>query len=273
MLAVHAHPDDESITMGGTLADRVSAGDRVVLVTATLGEEGEVIGDELQGLVAGAADQLGGYRYTELRAACAALGVVDHRMLGGLGAHRDSGMVGTPSADHPRAFVRCRRGGPGHAAAVAELVEVLRDVRPDVLLTYDADGGYGHPDHLAAHEVAVAAAAQAGVPRVLAVVKPVAPYRIALTALEVPAGYLTAGDGDLGFFVEDELVGVAVPVTDGGARARSAALAAHATQVDVLGADAFALSNRFAQPLLGREYFRVLSGPPVTDRTDLYAGL
>ena len=85
----------------------------MTLVTATLGEQGEVIGDELQGLVADRADQLGGYRLTELRAACAALGIVDHRLLGGIGEFRDSGMAGTPSAEHPRAFVRAALGRPG----------------------------------------------------------------------------------------------------------------------------------------------------------------
>ena len=76
-----------------------------------------MIGDELQGLVADRADQLGGYRLTELRAACAALGMptTDARRLG---AFRDSGMAGTPSADHPRAFVRAQRGGPDHDRAV-----------------------------------------------------------------------------------------------------------------------------------------------------------
>src|SRR6478735_6072045 len=85
LLAVHAHPDDESLTMAGTLAYAVAAGADVTLVTATLGEQGEVIGDDLQGLVADRADQLGGYRLTELRAACAALGITDHRLLGGIG--------------------------------------------------------------------------------------------------------------------------------------------------------------------------------------------
>ena len=103
LLAVHAHPDDESLTMAGTLAGVVAGGHRVTVVTATLGEQGEVIGSELQGLVAEKADQLGGYRLTELRAACAALGIVDHRFLGGVGRFRDSGMAGTPSTGRPRA--------------------------------------------------------------------------------------------------------------------------------------------------------------------------
>src|SRR4051794_41503367 len=114
--------------MAGTLAGAVAAGHRVTVVTATLGEQGEVIGAELQGLVADRADQLGGYRLTELRAACAALGVTDQRMLGGVGEFRDSGMAGTPSAAHPRAFVRAEPGGPDHQRAVNALVAVIEEV-------------------------------------------------------------------------------------------------------------------------------------------------
>src|SRR5690349_234864 len=112
--------------MAGTLATAVTGGAEVVLVTATLGEEGEGIGDEeMQGLVAARADQLGGYRLTELRAACAALGVRERLMLGGLGTFRDSGMAGTASADHPRAFIRAQRGGPDHDRACAALAQVI----------------------------------------------------------------------------------------------------------------------------------------------------
>src|SRR5512141_1562741 len=128
--------------MAGTLAGAVAGGHRVTLVTATLGEQGEVIGAELRGLVADRADQLGGYRLTELRAACAALGIVDHRYLGGVGRFRDSGMAGTPSVRHPRAFTRAAAGGPDHDLAARLLSAVIDEVRPDVLVTYDADGGY-----------------------------------------------------------------------------------------------------------------------------------
>ncbi|GAA1997523.1 N-acetyl-1-D-myo-inositol-2-amino-2-deoxy-alpha-D-glucopyranoside deacetylase [Nakamurella flavida] len=257
LLAVHAHPDDETLTMGATLARCAAEGIAVTLVTATLGEQGEVIGAELAGLAADEADQLGGYRYTELAAACRALGITDHRMLGGVGAFRDSGMAGTPSADHPRAFVRARTGGPDHARAVAALVAVIDEVRPDVLLTYDADGGYGHPDHIAAHEVAVAAAA-GRVPRVLAAVKPRAELARLVAGMTVPAGYAAPRDGDLGFLVDDAEIGATVELGPG-APARRAALAAHATQVELLPGG-FALSNRIAQPDPSAEWFRVVTG-------------
>jgi len=282
LLAVHAHPDDESLTMAGTLAGAVASGARVTLVTATLGEQGEVIGDELAGLTADRADQLGGYRYTELRSACAALGVTDHRMLCGLGTFRDSGMAGTPSAAHPRAFARAAVDGPDHARAVAGLVEVIEETRPLVLLTYDADGGYGHPDHIAAHQVAMAAAARATwrVLRVLGVVRPVAVYTAALAALEIPALYRRVPAADLGTLIEDTAVAVAVPVTRWSGQ-RRAALAAHATQVTLFGgaeATGFALSNGFGQPLADHEYFRVLFGEPVpagpdgASASDVFAG-
>ena len=280
LLAVHAHPDDESLTMAGTLARTAAGGARVTLVTATLGEEGEVIGDELQGLVAARADQLGGYRLTELAAACAALGVQERLMLGGLGTFRDSGMAGTPSADHPRAFVRAQRGGPDHDRACAALAGVIDRVRPHVVLTYDEDGGYGHPDHVAAHQVVMGAIGWSGwrVPRVLAVIRPRVVTLAAFGVVSAPPGYATAGADEVGFLTDDELVAVAVP-TGPASSARRRALAAHATQVELLPGDLFALSNRFAQPLASAEYFRVLAGDAVPARgdgrpaEDVFAGL
>src|SRR5262245_30071349 len=152
LLLVHAHPDDESLWTGGTIARYAAAGVQVTLVTCTLGEEGEVIPESLRPLAADAADQLGGYRIGELRAACAALGVSDHRWLGGVGRWRDSGMVGVAANGHPRAFA----GGDLETQAAA-LAEVIADVRPQVVVTYGPDGGYGHPDHVRAHEVTMAA--------------------------------------------------------------------------------------------------------------------
>ncbi len=270
LLAVHAHPDDESLTMAATLASAAAAGAHVALVTATLGEEGEVIGTELQGLVASRADQLGGYRLTELRAACAALDVGERLMLGGLGAFRDSGMAGTASADHPRAFTRAKHGGPDHDRACAALAQVIDQVRPHVVLTYDADGGYGHPDHIAAHDVVMGAIASSAwrVPRVMAVVRPRAATRSAFAAVSVPPGYRAAGPDLLDeHLVEDADVAVSVPTAPWSAQRRSA-LAAHATQVELLPGGLFALSNRIAQPLPAAEHFRVLAGAPVPRTAD-----
>lgn len=271
LLAVHAHPDDESITMGGTLARYADSGASVTLVTATLGEEGEVIGDELQGLVSGSADQLGGYRYTELRTACAALGILDRRLLGGLGAFRDSGMAGTPSAAHPRAFTRAGVGGPDHARAVQALVAVIEQTRPEVLLTYAADGGYGHPDHIAAHQVGVAAS-QGRVGRVLAAVRPRPMAEAALARLGVPAGYQRAEPADLGYLADDFDVAVDVRAF---VDRRRVALAAHATQLELIDGG-FALSNRIAQPTFDVECFALLAGtplPPGGTADDVFVGL
>ena len=151
---VHAHPDDETVSTGATLAYYAARPDtHVTLVTCTLGEEGEIHVDALAKFAANRSDQLGGYRYAEWLRACDALGVVDRRMLGGAGTWRDSGMMGTASNDHPRAFWRADVD-----AAAVPLVEVLREIRPQVLVTYDPNGFYGHPDHIQAHRVSVAAA-------------------------------------------------------------------------------------------------------------------
>src|SRR6516165_2064650 len=149
LLLVHAHPDDESIGTGATMAKYAAEGAHVTLVTCTLGELGEVIPPELAHLAWDADGGLGQYRIGELAAACAALGVTDHRFLGGPGRWRDSGMMGTEGNDDPRCFWRADVN-----QAAAALLEVILEVRPQVLVTYDADGAYGHPDHIQAHRVA-----------------------------------------------------------------------------------------------------------------------
>ena len=147
LLLVHAHPDDESIGTGATIARYAAEGAQVTLVTCTLGELGEVIPPELAHLATGG-DRLGEHRITELAAACAALGIGDQRFLGGPGRWRDSGMMGLPSNDDPDCFWQADL-----ATAAAELAEVILEVRPQVLVTYDANGFYGHPDHIQAHRV------------------------------------------------------------------------------------------------------------------------
>ena len=142
LLLVHAHPDDESIGTGATMAAYAAQGAHVTLVTCTRGELGEVIPPELAYLATGAAagDRLGEYRAAELAAACAALGVTDHRFLGGRGRWRDSGMMGLPSNLDPGCFWQA-----DVEEAAAELAAVIRAVAPQVVVTYDANGFYGHP--------------------------------------------------------------------------------------------------------------------------------
>jgi N-acetyl-1-D-myo-inositol-2-amino-2-deoxy-alpha-D-glucopyranoside deacetylase len=272
LLFVHAHPDDESITTGASIARYAAEGADVTVVTCTLGEEGEVMADlgELEGLRAHTADQLGGYRVHELMAACAALGVSRHRYLGGLGRWRDSGMAGTPSAAHPRAFT----GGSADEQA-AQLAELLDELQPQVVVTYDAFGGYGHPDHIRAHDITMAAAPRArSVERVFHTVAPRAAVRAALAALraddpifDVPA------DDELPTTPDEEIttvldVAAYVP-------AKLAALRAHATQLAVVDGDVpyFALTNELAQPILAQDAFVLAHGPAEGAEHDLFGGL
>ncbi|WP_308258038.1 N-acetyl-1-D-myo-inositol-2-amino-2-deoxy-alpha-D-glucopyranoside deacetylase [Pseudonocardia lacus] len=284
LLLVHAHPDDETLATGGTIARYAAAPDTsVTLVTCTLGEQGEVIPPGLAMLEAGQADQLGGYRIGELAGACAALGPVEHRFLGGVGRWRDSGMAlaghgvraATPEVLHPRALARPE----AFDAQVEALAAVLAEVRPQVVVTYPADGGYGHPDHVRAHEITVAAVAAAGRPARLAFT---GVSRSALAAgLErisrlpgLPFRLPVADDLPT---VADDAVTARIDVTDQRA-ARVAALRAHATQVEVWapappddGAVVWALSNGIAQPLLDAEEFTVPDAAPgVLD--DLFDG-
>src|SRR5579872_6038490 len=142
LLLVHAHPDDESIYTGATMARYAAEGAHVTLVTCTLGELGEIIPPSLAHLAAEKEDRLGQYRVGELAAACAALGVTGHRFLGGPGRWRDSGMMGLPSNEDPGCFWQADVDQAAH-----ELVAVIREVRPSVMISYDANGFYGHPDH------------------------------------------------------------------------------------------------------------------------------
>ncbi len=156
LLFVHAHPDDESLGTGATIAHYTARGADVLVVTCTLGEEGEVIGDRWAELAVDRADQLGGYRIGELTAALQALGVSEPRYLGGAGRWRDSGMSGTPPR-HRQRFIDA-----DERETVGALVAIIREQRPHVVVTYDPNGGYGHPDHVHAHRVTTAAVAAAG---------------------------------------------------------------------------------------------------------------
>src|SRR4029079_9411748 len=166
MLLVHAHPDDESIGQGATMAKYVARGTQVTLVTCTLGEEGEVLIPDLAHLASHREDGLGRHRITELASAMKELGVTDHRFLGGAGRFRDSGMVWAPEG-HATAGEDVKDGTFWRAdllEAADLLVEIIREVKPQVLVTYDQFGGYGHPDHIQAHRVAMYAAQLAAVP-------------------------------------------------------------------------------------------------------------
>ena len=166
LLLVHAHPDDETIQNGATMAKYVAMGRGVTLVTCTAGEMGEILVPELEHLAADREDGLGEHRRGELDDAMKELGVTDHRFLGGFGTYRDSGMqwhadgYAIPADDtHENAFWNADL-----REAADHLVAIIREIRPQVLLTYDQFGNYGHPDHIQAHRVATYAAALAAVP-------------------------------------------------------------------------------------------------------------
>ena len=159
LVLVHAHPDDETTGTGATMARYASEGVPVCLVTCTRGERGEVVADDLAQLRDAGPDALGKYRESELAAAMNELGVKRYVWLGGAGRWWDSGMVGTPENEHQRAFYRAELTEP-----VRALVEVLRREQPTVVVTYDPHGGYGHPDHIQAHRVTMAAITPAADP-------------------------------------------------------------------------------------------------------------
>ena len=244
LLFVHAHPDDESIGTGATMAKYAAEGAQVTLVTCTLGELGEVIPPSLAHLAAEAEDRLGEYRIGELAAACAALGVTDHRFLGGPGRWRDSGMMGTAGNEDPRCFWQADLDEAADA-----LLEVIREVRPQVLVTYDANGFYGHPDHIQAHRVAWRAFERAGAG---------GPVKFYATA--APESGQVTTEVDASAYLERKL----------------AAMRAHATQITV-SAPFFALSDNVKRDALGVEYFTLLAGPrgpargPRRRETDLLA--
>lgn len=296
LLLVHAHPDDESIGQGATMAKYVAEGRGVTLVTCTAGELGEILVPELAHLAADQEDGLGEHRRGELDAAMAALGVTDHRFLGGFGKYRDSGMkwhedgYAVAGDDiHDNAFWYANL-----TEAATDLVAVIREVRPQVLVTYDEFGGYGHPDHVQAHRVAMYGSTLAAAPS----------YRRDLgEAWDIPKIYWGAisesrireglrrlraagdtttfegmdPDGPLPpMFRSDDDISCEVDATPYVDR-KMEALRAHATQITTDG-PFFALSNNSGAEAMGVEQFRLVRGTPgpVGDNgweSDLFAGI
>jgi len=280
LMLVHAHPDDESIGTGATMAKYAAEGSGVTLVTCTLGELGEIIPPDLAHLAWDRDNALGEYRIGELAAACAALGVKDHRFLGGPGRWHDSGMMGTPSNDWDGAFWRA---DVDEAAGL--LVEILEDVRPQVLVTYDSNGFYGHPDHIQAHRVAWRAFEMSNglVSKFYATAVPKSVLAEGIELVREAGG--SAGSefesvesvDDLPFGVPDEQVTTMIDASDY-LDAKLAAMRAHASQIAV-DSPFFALSDGVGQRAFGNEYYTLLAGPRgqgsgVNGReSDLFAGI
>lgn len=277
LLFVHAHPDDETINNGVTIARYAAQGAEVTVVTCTLGEEGEIIDDRWIRLAVDQADQLGGYRVGELTAALRNLGLEEPRFLGGAGRWRDSGMEGTPR--HHTRFVDA-----DFDEVVAELVAVIAELRPHVVVTYDPNGGYGHPDHIQTHRVTTAAVAASAptwqVPKFYWTVMSTNAFRDGIDALgddDVLPDWIRP-TGEMAFGFSDDRITAAVEAPEF-VPAKVAAIAAHATQV-LPGPTrrAFTLSNKMALPVLGAEHYVLVQGESgATDErgweTDLLAGL
>ena len=288
LLLVHAHPDDETIGSGATMAKYVTAGAQVTLVTCTLGEEGEILVPELAHLAADQSDGLGKHRIMELAAAMTELGVTDWRLLGGPHAFRDSGMVGTPPNDRADCFWRADL-----LEAAKHLVKIIRETCPQVLVTYDDFGGYGHPDHIQAHRVATYARELAAAPsfapelgapwsieKVYWTAFPVSVMRAGIEMLKAAGedtGFATQDPDEIPFACPDELVTTAI---DGGefAEQKMRALRAHATQIST-EEGFFALSNNLGSQVMGTEYYRLVAGTPAEPfdamgrETDLFNGI
>jgi mycothiol conjugate amidase Mca len=276
-MAVHAHPDDEAIGTGGSLARYAAEGLRTVLVTCTGGEVGEIAPESRA-----TPKNLGEVRERELREACAILGVTHLELLG----YRDSGMAGTPDNLHPDSFAQADLG-----EATGRLVALVRQYRPSVIVTYDENGFYGHPDHVNAHRIAVGAFEAAGDPAYHADdgQEPWAPAKLYYMAVrrsavqEFAARLQEAGiepplrdeaEGDEpSWGTPDELVTTLVDVSAHVDQKRRA-LYAHATQ---MGPEVFfaKLPPSLFDRLFSRESFQLVRSrvPAAPPETDLFAGL
>ncbi|PRZ43892.1 N-acetyl-1-D-myo-inositol-2-amino-2-deoxy-alpha-D-glucopyranoside deacetylase [Antricoccus suffuscus] len=285
LISIHAHPDDESLNNGITLPKYAAEGAHTTLVTCTLGEEGEIVVPDLELLSVHHADQLGGYRTGELAKACTALGVTEHHYLGGIGRYRDSGMMGEPTNSDPRSFWQANLD-----EAASYLVPIIRRNRPQVMLAYNDFGGYGHPDHIKAHRVALRARELAadsayrremGTPWQIAKVyfaglpRTVLAERIAVLAKAgVPDAFGVSDAGDAPFAVDDKRITTVMEGVEY-VDARLAAMRAHRSQLPADEPE-FLLYDVLGPQAIDRDYFELAIGVPGgADRpeSDLFAGL
>ena len=279
LLLVHAHPDDETINNGATMAMYAAAGYNVTLVTCTRGEEGEILVPELAHLAADKEDGLAPIREVELTNAMAALGVSDHRFLGAPAhRYRDSGLMGTPPNDRPDVFWQANLD-----SAAEELVKIILEVKPQVLVTYDDFGGYGHPDHIQAHRVAMRAAELSkpswDIQKIYWNTMPRSVIQKGIDAMKAQGSDFMGVESadDLPFAKPDEVVTTHI---DGNAFVdqKMKAMASHPTQI-ALDGPFFALSNNVGLNVWGNEYYTLVKGEKAGDltaegwETDLFAGV
>ena len=261
LLLVHAHPDDETINNGVTMAKYAALGAQVTLVTCTRGEEGEVLVNELANLASDKDDKLGEHREIELKDAMDELGIKDFRFLGAPSKKwRDSGMMGTPANDRDDVFWQADLD-----EASNELLKIILEIKPQVLITYDEFGGYGHPDHIKAHRVAMRAAELAAnqgwqVNKIYWNTMPRSVIQMGIEKMkEVGSDFFGAESADdLPFAKPDELVSTVVNAPEY-VPAKLAAMKAHATQISVDG-PFFALSNNLGLSVWGDEYYTLVKG-------------
>ncbi len=280
LLLVHAHPDDETINNGVTMAKYAADGVAVTLVTCTRGEEGEVLVESLLNLASSKDDKLGDHREVELKDAMHELGIKDFRFLGSPNKKwRDSGMMGTPQNDRKDVFWQADLD-----EAAGELVKIILETKPQVLITYDEFGGYGHPDHIKANQVAMRAAeiaSQQGwqVSKIYWNTMPKSVIQMGIDKMkEVGSEFFGAESADdLPFAKPDELVTSVVKAPEYVPQ-KLAAMKAHATQISVDG-PFFALSNNLGLSVWGDEYYTLVKGEsagPFDENgreLDLFAGV
>lgn len=280
LLLVHAHPDDESINNGATMAAYVARGAQVTLVTCTRGEEGEILVPELSHLASDKEDGLGAHREIELAAAMSELGVSDFRFLGApVKKWRDSGMIGTPQNEGPDAFWNSDLD-----EAARHLEKIILEIKPHVLITYDESGGYGHPDHIKAHQVAMRAAELARtsgweIKKIYWNTIPISVIEEGIAAMKGSGVDFFGVEKaeDFPFAAPDHLV-TTVFNGDEFVAKKMAAMKAHPTQIAVDG-PFFALSDNLGFRVWGREFYRLVhgekSGPfdEAGRELDLFAGV
>ena len=257
-LLVHAHPDDETINNGATMALYKKLGAEITLVTCTRGEEGEVLVPGLFHLAADQEDSLGLHRETELADAMSALGVTDYRFLGNPArTYRDSGMMGTDPNNRPDVFWQADLD-----SAAQLLVGIIEEIKPQILITYDEFGGYGHPDHIQAHRVAMRAAELATweIQKIYWNTMPKSVIAQGMEKMkEIGSDFFGAESvDDIPFAKDDEFV---TTLIDGGAYVENKmeAMKAHETQISLDG-PFFALSNNLGLQIWGDEYYTLVKG-------------
>jgi N-acetyl-1-D-myo-inositol-2-amino-2-deoxy-alpha-D-glucopyranoside deacetylase len=258
ILLVHAHPDDETINNGATMALYAALGAQVTLITCTRGEEGEVLTPELTHLASSQTDALGEHREIELANAMKALGVTDFRFLAeGEGKYRDSGMMGTEPNNRPDVFWQA-----DFEEASDYLVKVIEEVKPHILITYDEIGGYGHPDHIQAHRIAMRASEKSKwqIQKIYWNTMPKSVLAESMAKMKELGSDFFGADNvdDLPFAKEDSFV---TSLIDGNSYvdAKMAAMKAHHTQI-ALDGPFFALSNNLGLQVWGHEYYTLVKG-------------